>query len=102
MCHNPQLNVSEIVQLSEIREVFRGTMFMPRTWNNGMMEYWNVDFKEIFSFMEFDFKKIFPINHCHIFPEPIVPSFHYSNCEAKFSLKPSRKAGWSKLCFAGK
>ncbi len=65
-------------------------MFMPHTWNNGMMEYWNVedpvfspafggiDFKEIFSFMEFDFMKIFPINHCHIFPEPIIPSFQYS------------------------
>ena len=43
-----------------------------------MMEYWNVDFKEIFLFMEFDFKKIFPINHCHIFTEPIIPSFQYS------------------------
>ena len=63
------------------------------------MEYWNVedpvfshafswidfnpafggiDFKKIFSFMEFYFKKIFPINHCHIFPEPIIPSFQYS------------------------
>ncbi len=37
------LNVSEIVQLSEIKAVFRGTMFLPRTWNNGMMEYWNVE-----------------------------------------------------------
>jgi hypothetical protein len=36
--------------------------------------------------MEFDFKKIFPINHCHIFSEPNIPTFHYSNCEAKFCV----------------
>ncbi len=61
------------------------------------MEYWNVedpvfshafggiDFKEIFSFMEFDFNKISPINHCPIFPKPIVPLFHHSNCGTKRS-----------------
>jgi len=26
-------------------------ILIPKTWNNGMMEYWNVVFKGIFQFM---------------------------------------------------
>ena len=39
-----QLNVSDIVQLIENIGIFSGPEFLPRTWNNGMVEYWDVDF----------------------------------------------------------
>ncbi len=49
---------------------------MHRTWNNGMMEYWNVDFKE-----NFPNKPLPYFSRTHY---SIIPVFHYSNCEAKF------------------
>jgi hypothetical protein len=59
--------------------------------NNGMVEYWNVDFNppECFGGLREDYafiivfdlpvKKDFTITHFSILPEPRIPSFHYSN-----------------------
>jgi hypothetical protein len=49
-------------------------------WNNGMVEYWNVDLsKKITHLLTSLSRGILPINQYTIFPEPIIPSFHYSN-----------------------
>jgi len=38
-------NVSGIVQLAEVKGVYRDLVPLPYTWNNGMMEDWNVEKK---------------------------------------------------------
>ncbi len=39
------LNVSEIVSSRiEMKYIYRGLSLLPYTWNNGMMEEWNVGF----------------------------------------------------------
>jgi hypothetical protein len=49
-------------------------------WNNGMVEYWNVGLnKELMHFIASLSKGILPIDQYPIFPERIIPSFHYSN-----------------------
>jgi len=40
--------VSEIVQLTEVKGVCLGLLPALHTWNNGMMEDWNVDLKRKF------------------------------------------------------
>ena len=42
------INVSEFVQFVEIIGDFKGSLFLPYTWNNGIVEYWNVDYKSNF------------------------------------------------------
>jgi len=45
-----------------------------------MVEYWNVDLnKELIHFIASLSRGILPIDQYPIFPEPIIPSFHYSN-----------------------
>jgi hypothetical protein len=45
-----------------------------------MVEYWNVGLnKELMHFIASLSTGILPITQYPIFPEPIIPSFHYSN-----------------------
>jgi len=45
-----------------------------------MVEYWNVGLnKELIHFIASLSRGILPIDQYAIFPEPIIPSFHYSN-----------------------
>ena len=67
--------------------------FLPRTWNNGMMEYWKVEdpifsgigFKGSFSFiniLNFPVNMNFtnnPLYHFPITQYSTIPLFHYSN-----------------------
>jgi len=52
---------------------------MPSTWGNGMMEYWNVDFKEKYSFIDFTIKRNLAISQFPISQKPFIPSLQYSN-----------------------
>ena len=70
--------------------LFNGTCFMLSGWNVEMLECWNVDLnKEVTHLLTSVSIGILPIlhlvqdklTHCCIFPEPIIPSFQYSNCE---------------------
>ncbi len=46
---------------------------MPRTWNNGIMECWNVGLnKELIDFIASLSRGILPIDQYAIFPEPII------------------------------
>jgi len=47
-----------------------------RAWGNGMMEYWNVDFKEKYSFIDFAVKRNLAISQ---FPISQKPLFHHSS-----------------------
>ncbi len=58
--------------------------------SDGMVEYWNVDLnKEVTHLLTSLLRRILPIlhlvqdkfTHRSIFPEPIISSFQYSNCE---------------------
>jgi hypothetical protein len=53
---------------------------MSGTWNNGMMEYWNIGFYRIFS-IYYSFSMIgFAIKPLHsIIPKRTISLFHYSN-----------------------
>ena len=64
-----KINVSEFLQLIENRGDFLRPDLFPRTWNDGIVEYWNVDFKGNFSLINF-LVKINTTNR---------PLFHYSN-----------------------
>jgi len=45
-----------------------------------MVEYWNVGLnKELIDFIASLSRGILPIDQYAIFPEPIIPLFHYSN-----------------------
>jgi hypothetical protein len=62
-------------------------MFLPRTWNNGIMELWNVVFKGIFLLFE-TFPPMSTINFSNVptsqFPKTqysIIPLFQHSNYE---------------------
>ena len=45
-----------------------------------MVEYWNVGVnKEFTHFIASLSRRILPIDQYPILPEPIIPSFHYSN-----------------------
>ena len=70
------INVSEILQLIEI------TVFLMEHVScspDGIMEYWNVDLnKELIDFVASLSRGILPIDQYAIFPEPIIPLFHYS------------------------
>jgi hypothetical protein len=47
---------------------------------DGMMEWWNDGLnKELIHFIASLSRGILPIDQYPIFPEPIIPSFHYSN-----------------------
>jgi len=48
-------------------------------WNNGMMEYWNNDFKKMIFLYLIPVKRNFTITQFSIFPEPNIPVFHFSN-----------------------
>ncbi|RLB77931.1 MAG: hypothetical protein DRH24_15315 [Deltaproteobacteria bacterium] len=84
----------------EIKVFFR-IIFLTRTWNIGMMEYWSDDLKKMIFLCLIPAKRIFTITHLSIFsmickpywleaeleaPEPNIPVFQYSNilivCEA--------------------
>jgi len=58
-------------------------MLLPHAWNNGMMEYWNVDFNNevphLRTFLASMSRAIFQIAHFYISPEPSIPNFQYSN-----------------------
>jgi hypothetical protein len=48
-------------------------------WNAGMLGFiGNYSFTDFNDFLS---RSILPIAQFYIFPEPIIPSFHYSNCE---------------------
>ena len=55
---------------------------LPRTWNNGIVEYWKVGFNKefirIFALLTSLSRGILPMTHFSIFPKPIIPSFHCS------------------------
>jgi hypothetical protein len=58
---------------------------MSHAWNNGTLEYWNVE-NLVFGGIDFPFKENFTnslrlsgINQCYIFLKPIIPLFQYSN-----------------------
>ena len=59
--------------------VIWGRKILPCTWNIGMMEYWNVDFKGIISSNPFIFSREISIIHHPIFSKPIIPAFQYSS-----------------------
>jgi len=53
---------------------------MPLPWNDGMMEYWNVDFKF----------EIFQTPHCPKTHYSTIPLFHHSNSErSELTWRPS-------------
>jgi len=59
-------------------------MFLPRTWNNGIMEYWNVDLKEeplTTNMLAPMSRVIFPMSYLPKAHYSIIPVFQYSNCE---------------------
>jgi len=84
----------------EIKVFFR-IIFLTRTWNIGMMEYWNDDLKKMIFLCLIPAKRIFTITHLSIFSlicssypptcepywlkaeleaiEPNIPVFQYSN-----------------------
>ena len=86
--------------LLEIKVFFR-LIFLTRTWNIGMMEYWNNDLKKMIFLYLIPAKRNFTITHLSIFslsrkfypptckpywlkaaaggPEPNIPVFQYSN-----------------------
>ena len=62
--------------------LFNGPCFMLSGWDNGMVEYWNVDLnKEVTHLLAFLSRGILPILHLvrekfansSVFPEPIIP-----------------------------
>jgi hypothetical protein len=54
-------------------------------WNNGKMKYWNAGLNKKAYYIRPSSASmssgIYPITYYSIFPEPIIPSFHYSNSE---------------------
>jgi len=57
---------------------------MPSEWNDGMMEYWNVDLKRmLFIYLIFCQEEFYnnPFSHFHRTHNSSIPLFHYSNCE---------------------
>ena len=73
---------------------------MLHTWNDGMMEYWNVGFQRkffIYNHLELPYQYAFykypclrathrqALYHFHITQYSIVPLFQHSNCGAKRS-----------------
>ena len=75
--------VSEFLQPTENMDVFWGFRICP---GNGIMEWWNAGilvFKRIIAIFILSSIPTAAgplIQHC-IIPEPIIPLFHYSNCE---------------------
>jgi len=64
-------------------------------WNNGMSKIPSsagLIFKEFFHLLSSISRRIFPIDHCHIFPKPIIPLFHYSNWGAAPKFKGGKHA----------
>jgi len=62
-----------------IIKAFLRLIFLTRTWNIGMMEYWNDDFKKMIFLYLIPIKRNFTITQLSIFPEPNIPMFQYSN-----------------------
>ena len=60
---------------------------MPRTWNNGMVEYWNVDTKGKILFYQLRCQEEFcrypniPFAQNPLFQHSSIPVFQYSSCE---------------------
>jgi hypothetical protein len=58
-------------------------LLLPHTWNNGMAEAWNVDFNKKFKLLLILIapmtRRISATAYFPISPEPIIPSFQYSN-----------------------
>jgi len=65
-------------KLLEIK-VFIRLIFLTRTWNIGMMEYWNNELKKMTLLYLIPVKMNFTITQLSIFPEPNIPVFQYSN-----------------------
>jgi len=63
--------------LLEIKVYFR-LIFLTRTWNIGMMEYWNNDLKKMIFLYLIPVKRNFTITHLSIFPEPNILIFKCS------------------------
>jgi hypothetical protein len=53
--------------------------FTSSSWKDGMVEYWNVVLKGNISLINPPVNKNITQNHYSNFPEPIIPSFQYSN-----------------------
>ena len=82
----PKLTSRKFNNLLKIKIFFR-FIFLTRTWNNGMMEYWNADFKKMRFLYLILVKRNFTITHFPIFslsrrlsePEAQSPIFQCSN-----------------------
>jgi hypothetical protein len=59
--------------------VFFRLIFLTRTRNIGIMEYWNDDLKKMTFLYLIPVKKNVTITQHSIFPEPNIPVFQYSN-----------------------
>jgi hypothetical protein len=80
------INVSEILQLIEIKHIFWGLKALPHKWNNGMVEEGNDGKQPTDPQYGCDFlthftpcQDGFPIYHSLIIPKPIFAIFHCSN-----------------------